>query len=236
MDVVIAYLFLSMIQVLSIDLDSIWEGMDSIYRDPNKKLNQSMLELVLSLSCIKRDFLRVGLDHHSMCVDLDKFTTSYEIDHVDAHHDLFAENHFTWLNPLFIRAKRVNVGNFLFQLLRERELVFLRWLLPENYAVDVCQQSVIQQIGQYYAQKVEVEYSLTFQFKKHYNFIFISLSPEWIPEMDRDVVEKVLGAFHVPKDQISFHLNGMDKRWACQDDQFLTMADRFYFKEDYKSG
>lgn len=223
-----------MIKVLSIDLDSMWDGMESIYRDPNKKLNQSMVELILSLSCLKHDFLRVGLDHHSMCVDLDRFTISYEIDHVDAHHDLFAENHFTWLNPLYIRAKKVNIGNFLFQLLRERDLVSLKWLLPNSFELDICQKSVIQQIGQYYAKKVEVKYSLSHQFKKHYNFIFISLSPEWIPEKGLGVVEKVLRAFHVPKNQISFHLSAMDKRWACHDDQFLTMADRFYFKEDYK--
>lgn len=223
-----------MIQVLSIDLDSMWEGMDSIYRNPDKKLNQSMLDLIFSFSSCTRNLLRVGLDHHSMCVELDGFSWPYEIDHVDAHHDLFAESLFTWLNPLYIRAKRVNIGNFLFQLLREKDLISLKWLLPQTFDVALCQQDITQQIGQYYATKVEVKPSFSYLFKKYYDFIFISLSPEWIPEKDRGIVENVLRAFQVPEEQISLHLNDMDKRWACGDDELLTMADRFYFKDDYK--
>ena len=223
-----------MIRVLSIDLDSIWDGEDSIYRDPDKKVNPKMLSLIQSLSKLPRKALRIGLDHHLMCLELDKFREPYEIDHIDAHHDLYAEGHYTWLNPLFIRAKRVTIGNFLFQLMRERSLAKLAWLIPNTFDQAHCESKVIQNIGAYYAKKVEVKNALIHQFKEDYDLIFISLSVEWIPEKDVKIIEELLISFELSQENIPALLHAMHKRWDCKDDEKLTRADRFYFKELYK--
>jgi hypothetical protein len=223
-----------MIRVLSIDLDSIWDGEDSIYRDPDKKLNPKMLSLVQSLSTLPRKALCVGLDHHMMCLELDKFGEPYEIDHIDAHHDLYAEGHFTWLNPLFIRAKRVTIGNFLFQLLRERSLAKMTWLIPDTFDQAQSKLKVIQHIGAYYAQQVEVKNALIHPFKEEYDLVFISLSVEWIPESAVKIIEEILINFELPQEKILVHLHSMHKRWGCKDDEKLTKADRFYFEELYK--
>jgi|GEM_PF-4130398 hypothetical protein len=223
-----------MIRVLSIDLDSIWDGEDSIYRDPDKKVNPKMLSLIQSLSKLPRKALRIGLDHHLMCLELDKFREPYEIDHIDAHHDLYAEGHYTWLNPLFIRAKRVTIGNFLFQLMRERSLAKLAWLIPNTFDQAHCESKVIQNIGAYYAKKVEVKNALIHQFKEDYDLIFISLSVEWIPEKDVKIIEEILISFELSQENIPAHLHAMHKRWDCKDDEKLTRADRFYFEELYK--
>ncbi len=223
-----------MIRVLSIDLDSIWDGEDSIYRDPDKKLNPRMLSLIQSLSQLPRKLLRVGLDHHMMCLELDKFKEPFQIDHIDAHHDLYAEGHYTWLNPLFIRAKRVTIGNFLFQLMRERSLAKMTWLIPATFDQGQCELKVIQHIGAYYAQKVEVKNACIHPFEGAYDLIFISLSAEWIPERDVNRVEEVLAKFNLPQEKILDCLQAMHKRWGCKDDEVLTKADRFYFEELYK--
>jgi hypothetical protein len=228
------FLFLQMIQVLSIDLDSMWNGTDSVSRDPEKKLNSIMVDLIKSLSQITWNEIRVGIDHHSICVDLDRYRKNYKIDHIDAHHDLFADGHSAWLNPLFIRSRRVNIGNFLFQLLRERNLISLKWLIPNTFDVAQCKLSVEQNIGKYYAGKVKVKISIEHEFRKHYDFVFISLSPEWIPKRDLEIVEEVLSLFQIPRDSINNYLQSMHKRWACNDDNLQILEDRFYFKNMYK--
>ena len=193
-----------------------------------------MLSLIQSLSKLPRKALRIGLDHHLMCLELDKFREPYEIDHIDAHHDLYAEGHYTWLNPLFIRAKRVTIGNFLFQLMRERSLAKLAWLIPNTFDQAHCESKVIQNIGAYYAKKVEVKNALIHQFKEDYDLIFISLSVEWIPEKDVKIIEEILISFELSQENIPAHLHAMHKRWDCKDDEKLTRADRFYFEELYK--
>jgi hypothetical protein len=223
-----------MIAVLSIDLDSIWDGEDSIYRHPDKKLNYKMLSLVESLSKLPRKTLNVGLDHHMMCLELDKYAEPYEIDHIDAHHDLYSDGHYSWLNPLFIRAKRVNIGNFLFQLLRERSLAKMTWLVPDTFDQSKCNQNIIQHVGSYYAKKVEVKNALVHLFKDKYALVFISLSVEWIPKNAVKIIEEILFHFELPQETILDHLNKIHKRWDCKDDEILTKADRFHFKELYK--
>ena len=193
-----------------------------------------MLSLIQSLSQLQRKLLRVGLDHHMMCLELDKFKEPFQIDHIDAHHDLYAEGHYTWLNHLFIRAKRVTIGNFLFQLMRERSLAKMTWLIPDTFDQEHCELKVVQHIGAYYAQKVEVKNAYIHSFKGAYDLIFISLSAEWIPERDVNRVEEVLATFNLPQEKILDCLHAMNKRWECKDDEMLTKADRFCFEELYK--
>jgi|694.fasta_scaffold32847_10 hypothetical protein len=225
-----------MIRVLSIDLDAIWDGEDTIYLDPEKKLNPKMLSLILSLNKLPRKALHIGIDHHMMCLELDKFIEPYEIDHIDAHHDLYAEGYYSWLNPLFIRAKRVNIGNFLFQLLRERSLAKMTWLIPDTFDQAQSKLKVIKNIGVFYAQKVDVKNALFHKFNKEYDLVFISLSVEWIPEGAVKFIEEILINFELPRENIKSHLNAMHKRWDCKDDEKLTQAERFYFKCLYKVG
>lgn len=193
-----------------------------------------MLSLIQSLSKLPRKAVRVGLDHHMMCLELDKFRKPFQIDHIDAHHDLYAEGHYTWLNPLYIRAKRVTIGNFLFQLMRERSLAKMTWLIPDTFDQAHCELKVIQNIGAYYAKKVEVKNACIHQFKEAYDLIFISLSAEWIPERDVNRIEEVLTNYNLSQENIVAYLNAMHKRWGCKDDEVLTKADRFYFEELYK--
>ncbi len=223
-----------MYKILSIDLDALWEGTDSIYIDPDKKLDKGMLELIRSLSQCNREILEVGIDHHQICLLLDQYSGSYEIDHVDAHHDLYAENHFSWLNPLFIRGKRVTIGNFLFQLLREGSLTSIQWLLPSGVDQDSHYASIRQTIGVYYSQKVKLKNALNYVFPMYYDLIYISLSPEWIPIKDLLVLKEILEWFKLPKDEIEANLHAIQKRWSCNDNPFLTSEDRFYFKKNYK--
>lgn len=223
-----------MYRILSIDLDALWEGTDSIYVDQDKKLDMGMLQLVRSLSKCNRDILQVGVDHHQICLLLDQYSGTYQIDHLDAHHDLYVENHLSWLNPLYIRGRRVTIGNFLFQLLREGNLTSIQWLMPAGLDTDSYYASIRQTIGVYYSEKVKLKKAQEYIFPMHYDFIYISLSPEWIPKKDLQVVEEILGWFKLPKESIETNLNAIRKRWSCNDNPTLISEDRFYFNKNYK--
>lgn len=228
------FLCFQMQKILSIDLDALWEGTDTIYRDPEKKLNHHLLQLVKSLSACTTKTLEVGIDHHQICLLLDEYSERFEIDHLDAHHDLYVENYLSWLNPLFIRGRRVTIGNFLFQLLRERSLSSIHWLIPGGRSPEAYRREVQQLVGNFYSQKVIVKRALDFQFSTHYDLIFISLSPEWIPISDLPVVKEILKEFKFSSTRIESCTNAMRKRWDCGDDPFLTRKDRFYFEYSYK--
>ncbi len=230
----IAFLCFQMQKILSIDLDALWEGTDTIYRDPGKKLDHHLFQVVKSLSeCTTRN-LEVGIDHHQICLLLDDCSERFEIDHLDAHHDLYAENYISWLNPLFIRGRRVNIGNFLFQLLRERSLTSMHWLIPSGMDPEASYREIQLLVGNFYSQKVKVSCARHFQFSTHYDLIFISLSPEWIPISDLPYVTEILKDFKFSSDTIETCINAMLKRWDCGDDPFLTRKDRFYFDYSYK--
>lgn len=221
-------------RILSIDLDALWEGTDSIYINQDKKLDMEMLQLVRSLSRCNREILEVGVDHHQICILLDQHSGTYQIDHLDAHHDLYAENHLSWLNPLFIRGRRVTIGNFLFQLLRERNLTSIQWLLPPGLDPDSNYATIRHTIGAYYSEKLKVIKAQEYIFPMHYDLIFISLSPEWIPIKDLQVIKEILGWFKLPEESIEANVKAIEKRWSCHDDPLKISEDRFYFKKNYK--
>ena len=110
----------------------------------------------------------------------------------------------------------------------------MAWLIPDTFDQAQSKLKVIQNIGEFYAQKVDVKNALMHQFREEYDLVFISLSVEWIPESAVKIIEEILINFEFPQEKISVQLNAMHKRWDCKDDEKLTRADRFYFEELYK--
>lgn len=219
--------------ILSIDLDSIWEGEETAYVNPDKLVNTKMLDLVKSLSQKSRSNIKLGIDHHELCSIIDECDYSFEIDNIDAHHDLYAEDYDSWLNPLFIRSSKITVGNFLFQLLRENRLSRVNWLTPSYYNKQLSQKKILENIGKFYFKKVSLINACEYSYKEHYDLIFISISPEWIPSKNRTVIKEILTDFGFSKNMILSYLDKVDLRWSFQDNEELILADRFYFKEMY---
>jgi len=219
--------------ILSIDLDSIWEGEETAYLNPEKLLNIRMLNLVKSLSKYTNTRIEIGIDHHELCSIIDRHDYTFEIDNIDSHHDLYADDYETWLNPLFIRSKKITVGNFLFQLLREHKLVHLNWLIPYHYNKQDSRKRVLENIGKHFLKKVCLYNACEYNFKDRYDLIFLSLSPEWIPSKNRGVIKEILSDFGFSKHVINTYLNKIDIRWSYLDNEDLILANRFHFKEKY---
>ena len=220
-------------KILSIDLDCIWEGEETSVLNPDKKVNLKMLDLIKSFSRIPSKKLEFGIDHHEMCQIIDKSDNSFEIDNIDAHHDLYAENYQTWLNPLYIRGSSINIGNFLFQLLRERSVYRINWVLPVNHDLEVCRKKIFNNVGNYFGSKVHLTKALDYDFKSEYDFIFLSISPEWLPPKDLEIIENILVEFGLCKERRLDYVNRINYRWSLGDDEELISNDRFYFKDNY---
>jgi hypothetical protein len=220
--------------VLSIDLDSMWIGKDTIFQSPNKKLNVEMVEFIQMLSYCNREYTIAALDHHELCLYLDSFYSAFSIENIDPHHDLFALDHKIWLNPLYIRGRNIGIGNFLFQLLREKNLKHLEWIVPKPNNIELNCRELIANIGPYYKDMVTVTDIESYTSRPKYDLVFLSLSPEWVPKKDVHVVTETLELFSIPKNEIEYLIGKAEMRWSFNDNNELINSHRYSFSYDYR--
>lgn len=224
-----------MITVLSIDLDSMWIGTDTVFQNPNKELNIEMVKWIHNLSKCNRESTIAAVDHHELCKYLDSYNSVFFIDNIDPHHDLYALDHKSWLNPLFIRGQNIGIGNFFFQLMRERTLKHLHWIVPKPNNLELSTSELIDNIGSYYKDMVTVNDIDSCSIKPNYDLVFISISPEWIPKKDIQVVIQILKLFSIPKNEIDHLIIRAEERWGFNDNNDLINSHRYSFSYDYKS-
>lgn len=220
--------------ILSIDLDFIWSGTETIYQNPDKDINYNRLIFCKKLSSINRRDLKISLDHHEMCQYIDMYTSPVMIDHIDAHHDVYGSDYKIWSNPLFIRGKHLTIGNFIFQLIREQKIRKMNWLLPAIEFRNDYIEEIRNNIGPYYSKIISLFNYENYSLLETYDLVFISISPEWIPQSDVKVIESVVHDF----DSSDFWENELLKkivvRWGLKDDARLINKDRFKFSYNYR--
>jgi hypothetical protein len=220
-------------KVLSIDLDAFWSGTETIYVNMEKRRLPDfdwMLGWIYDLNFKK---LVVGIDHHELCCELDGFDGPLQVINIDAHHDVYADNHFIWSLPLFYRSGRVTIGNFFFQLLREGKIMNFKWLLPDGANLESAAQEVLRHIGPHYFKRIAIESLRDLDFKIPFDLVFISISPEWIPKNELIPIKKFLEGFSLEKGYIESIKCRIQNRWECGDDNVRVNNDRFRF--DHKS-
>jgi hypothetical protein len=166
---------------------------------------------------------------------IDKYPKSkFNIYNFDAHHDIYALNYNIWLNPLNIRGKMVDIGNMFFQLIREEKILKYNWIVNDNESIPNLKKNVFQNIGNGYISNVEILPILEFKSEMHFELLFVSISPEWIPKDRLDWIIETLCKFKnldiVEKNDLK---NNILKRWELGDDNTLINKDRFYFNYNY---
>ena len=220
--------------ILSIDIDIFWGKEETIYQNVDKEVGPDFRLILESLSKIECDQIFVGIDHHEICKYLDQFNDQYYLQNLDAHHDLYGHDFKSWLNPLFIRGKEITIGNFLLQMLREKSMSKMEWVIPNNYITAECENALFKQIGLYYSQKVLVSKLVDFKPFNHYNMIFISISPEWIPIKDLDKIISILNKFGISSSIVDKLRNEIINRWELGDNNTGILDNRFSFENSYK--
>lgn len=220
--------------ILSIDLDVFWNNSDTIYINSNKKVDPELSKYLEVFSKVKYDQIKVGIDHHELCFYLDQMDEPFTISNLDAHHDLYGENHHVWLNPVHIRGRAITIGNFFLQLMREKSLHKLNWFIPFYLNKDNSYSELRKQIGAFYLQKVEISKLEEFKPIERYDLIFISISPEWIPSFDLKVVISIFESFKLENNLISELIVKIKERWGMGDNNSLIEKDRFKFRNYYK--
>jgi hypothetical protein len=220
--------------ILSIDLDVFWNTSETIYINRNKQVDPTLERYLEVLSKVPHDQFQIGMDHHELCFYLDKIDEPYTVSNLDAHHDLYGENHKIWLNPIHIRGKAITIGNFFLQLMREKSLHKLNWIIPYYLDKDNSYDELRKQIGAYYSQKVEIAKLEEFKPLERYDLIFISISPEWIPPFDLTILSTIFEAFNLEKDTIEALIIKIKERWEMGDNNALIERNRFKFENAYK--
>ena len=223
------------INILSIDLDGFWEGSDTIYVDKSKKLITDSLIVLKQLIKKKCTNKKYGLDHNEIVKIIDNSNQSkFNIYNFDAHHDLYSLNPEVWLNPLNIRGKRIDIGNMFFQLIRENKIEEYTWLVNNHSNIDILIKDVKRNIGDGYMSKIKISKINDFKQDLVFDFLFISISPEWIPSTNLEWILSTLKLFINISDKESINLtNKIVKRWGLGDNNILINQDRFTFDYNY---
>lgn len=220
--------------ILSIDLDVFWNNSETIYINSNKKVDPTLNRYLEVFSKVKYDQFKIGMDHHELCFYLDQMDEPFTVSNLDAHHDLYGEDHKIWLNPIHIRGRAITIGNFFLQLMREKSLLKLNWFIPYYLNKVNSYGELRKQIGEYYSKKVEISKLEEFKPIERYDLIFISVSPEWIPSYDLTIVASIFEAFSLETDLIAELIEKIKERWEMGDDNALIEKDRFKFANSYK--
>lgn len=220
--------------ILSIDLDVFWNTSETIYINGNKRVDPKFEKYLEVLSKLPYDQFQIGLDHHEICFYLDQIAETYTVFNLDAHHDLYGENYKIWLNPIHIRGNAITIGNFFLQLLREKSLHKLNWIIPYYLDQTNCYEEIRKQIGIFYSQKVEISKLEEFKPLERYDLIFISISPEWIPPFDLPILSAIFEAFNLEKEKIDALILKIKERWEMGDNNSLIERNRFKFENSYK--
>lgn len=220
--------------ILSIDLDVFWNTSETIYINRNKQVDPKLKTYLDILSKVKYGQFQIGIDHHELCFFLDQFDEPFTVSNLDAHHDLYGENHKIWLNPIHIRGRAITIGNFFLQLMREKSLQKLNWIIPYYLNIDDSYKELKKQIGTYYSQKVEISKLEEFKPLERYDLIFISISPEWIPPVDLTILSDIFESFNLQNSIIEALIVKIKERWEMGDDNALIEKNRFKFENSYK--
>ena len=220
--------------ILSIDLDVFWKTSETIYINSNKQVDPKLKTYLDILSKVQFDQFQIGIDHHELCFYLDQFDEPYAVSNLDAHHDLYGENHKIWLNPIHIRGRAITIGNFFLQLMREKSLQKLNWVIPSYLDTDNSYIELRKQVGTYYSQKVKISKLEEFKPLERYDLIFISISPEWIPPFDVTILSAIFESFNLEKSMIETLIVKIKERWKMGDNDALIEKNRFKFENSYK--
>ena len=221
-------------KILSIDLDCLWLGPETIFKNPQKKINAKMVEYVRNLERIKTKKSIAVLDHHEIVSYMDKLDGRFIIDNIDVHHDFYVLDHRAWLNPFGTRGSRIGVGNFFFQLMREGSIQEFNWIIPMLSDIASCEKELIENIGTYYARGVNVIEAAQYKIRDLYDYIFISVSPEWVPRDYSHLLANILCAFGISIETTKDLIRRSEERWGFDDNNRLIEAHRFTFEYEYK--
>ena len=225
----------NILNILSIDLDAFWGGPESIYLNKHKSLIQNAERVINTFRSIKTKEKKYGIDHNELLLLIDKCPENkFNIYNFDAHHDIYALNYNIWLNPLNMRGKMVDIGNMFFQLIREEKILKYNWIVNDNESISNLKKNVSQNIGNGYISNVHILPILEFKSEMHFELLFVSISPEWIPKDRLDwIIETLCKFINLNINEKNNLKNKILKRWELGDDNSLINKDRFYFNYNY---
>ena len=220
---------------LNIDYDYFFDSQEDVLLNKNKKRWANPINFFsnINLKLIKQRYC--FLDHHQALYHWDQINCSnIHCIHIDAHHDLYSDEIDDWNIPNQSRGEFIGVGNYLFRALLEGKINKITWIIPDWLSKDSAFNDLKKYIGSSLIKNIKIMY---------YNemieifddiFLTISISPEWIPDPEREIFDiiKFLKNFNFDTKSIDFVCDELKNRYNIKD--FNHNALRYRFKFPYE--
>tara|TARA_X000001036_G_scaffold384918_1_gene379168 strand:+ start:584 stop:1252 length:669 start_codon:yes stop_codon:yes gene_type:complete len=219
---------------LNIDYDYFFSSQQDISIDKNKnkwadsrgffsKINKN---LIIEKYCF--------LDHNKALFHWDKVSKdNIHCIHIDAHHDLYADELIDWVLPNKIRGSFIGVGNYLFKALIEKKISSITWIIPDWLDKKEALLDLTRYIGKGYINRIEIKYYSELNEIKEKIYLTISISPEWIPNIVEEIpkISTFLNEFNFDDKIINNIKTEIVARIEKKDFNANALKYRFQFKD-----
>tara|TARA_B100002052_G_scaffold281836_1_gene291253 strand:- start:462 stop:1130 length:669 start_codon:yes stop_codon:yes gene_type:complete len=173
---------------LNIDYDYFFSSQEDVSIDKNKKkwtsssnfFSKIDKSLILEKHCF--------LDHNKALYYWDRVVeNNIHCIHIDAHHDLYADELIDWILPNKIRGSFIGVGNYLFKAFIEKKISFITWIIPDWLDKEEALLDLTKYIGKGFINRINIIYFSDLKEIKEKIYLTISISPEWIPNIVEEI-------------------------------------------------
>jgi hypothetical protein len=220
--------------LVDFDLDFCFDTPEDITLASNKRLYREADRVIAWAASLDAERRALMIDHHEALAHWDAigFRDAMVV-HVDAHHDMFGEDHRVWRRALGARAAQIGIGDYLLQAVREDIVHSVDWVVPPWTSAATEMPKLRQQVGSWYASRVRVR-PFSDDLPKSSRLLTVSVSPEWVPPESRGWAEDVLLQLGFPPELVKKVLQECDTRWKlCLAHPEAMRAYRYTFKYAY---
>jgi hypothetical protein len=204
----------------SIDFDKKkWTNSDSFF----SKINKNLIDVRYCF-----------LDHNKALFHWDQFQKkNVHCIHIDAHHDLYADELVDWMIPNKIRGSFIGVGNYLFKALIEKKISFITWVIPDWLDKNEASIDLVKYIGKGLMNRIVIKYFSELEEIKEKIYLTVSISPEWIPNVEDEIpkILKFLKEFKFDIKEINNLEFKLKKRVNKNDFNTNALKYRFHFRD-----
>ena len=220
---------------LNIDYDYFFDSQEDVSLNDSKKrwVNPIGFFSKIDNKLVKEKYC--FLDHHKALYHWDKIDCEdIHCIHIDAHHDLYVDEINDWNIPDKFRGNFIGVGNYLFRALLEKKISSITWVIPDWLDKNDAELDLEKYIGKGFLKSVSIIYYNELKEISDEIFLTISISPEWIPDPDKEILEvsKFLKGCDFKGSVIEEINLELMKRWGIKDFNQNALKYRFKFPYD----
>ena len=220
--------------LVDLDLDFCFDAAEDITLAPAKRQHAAADRVITWAASLEAGQRALLIDHHEALAYWDTIgVRGASAVHIDAHHDMFGNDHRVWGRPLGARGNQIGVGDYLLQALREGIVQSVDWVIPPWTTATAEMPKLQRQIGDWYSSRVDIR-PFGDDLPSRCRLLTVSVSPEWIPPESRRWAASVLRRLGFAPRLVERALEQCDTRWKqCLVTPEAMGPHRYVFKYAY---